>query len=107
WMLQGQATRKKVFLELGGNAATIVHEDANLARAAARIAYGGLAYAGQVCISVQNVLVHESVREQFTDLLLEEFGKIRTGDPSDSSVLVGPLIDDAAVERIESWISEA
>ena len=107
WLLQGQATRKKVILELGGNAAVIIAADADLARAAARCAFGGFAYAGQVCISVQRVLVHKDVAARFTELLLAETKKIACGDPARPETLVGPLIDAAAADRVMSWIEES
>ena len=107
WMLQAQATRKKVILELGGNAAVIVAADADLARAAARCAFGGFAYAGQVCISVQRVLVHKDAAMRFTELLLAETAKVACGDPSRPETLVGPLIDSAAADRVMAWIEES
>jgi acyl-CoA reductase-like NAD-dependent aldehyde dehydrogenase len=107
WMLQSKAVRKKVILELGGNAAVVVAADADLSRAAARCAFGGFAYAGQVCISVQRVLVQKSVAARFTELLLSETAKIACGDPARPEVLVGPLIDAAAADRVMAWIEEA
>lgn len=107
WMLQGQAIRKKVSLELGGNAAVIVHSDANLKRAAARCAYGAFAYAGQICISVQRILVQASVADAFEAALLAEVSKLKVGDPAAADTLVGPLIDNANVERVLGWIEEA
>jgi glyceraldehyde-3-phosphate dehydrogenase (NADP+) len=107
WMLQGQAIRKKVSLELGGNAAVIVHSDADLKRAAARCAYGAFAYAGQICISVQRILVHSSVAEAFETALLAEVAKLKVGDPAAADTLVGPLIDGGNVERVLEWIEEA
>jgi acyl-CoA reductase-like NAD-dependent aldehyde dehydrogenase len=110
WMLQRQAIRKRLALELGGNAAVIVHSDADLARAAARCAFGAFAYAGQVCISVQRILVHESVLARFKELFLSEvtqIAKSRTGDPSDPNTLVGPVIDAGAADRILAWIEQA
>ncbi len=105
--LQSMAAGKKVLLELGGNASVIVHGDADLARAAARVAFGAFAYAGQVCISVQNVLVHDSVYEDFKARLLAEVAKVQWGDPAEASVLVGPLIDEGAIERVLGWVEEA
>ena len=107
WMLQEKAARKKLILELGGNAAVIVEADADLARAAARCAFGGFAYAGQVCISVQRILVRGDVAAHFTELLLAETAKIACGDPARPDVLVGPLIDAAAADRVLAWIEEA
>ncbi|MFI5360832.1 MAG: aldehyde dehydrogenase family protein [Elusimicrobiota bacterium] len=107
WMLQEKAARKKLILELGGNAAVVVEADADLARAASRCAFGSFAYAGQVCISVQRILVQRGAVERFTELLLAETAKIKSGDPARADVLVGPLIDVAAADRVMSWIDEA
>jgi len=107
WMLQGLARGKRTVLELGGNAAVIVDASADLVRAAARVAYGGFAYAGQVCISVQNVWVDERVEAAFRGFLLEEVARIQAGDPRVEGVLVGPVIDGKAAERICAWIDEA
>ena len=107
WMLQGRAVGKKVCLELGGNAAVVVHSDADLARAAARCAAGAFAYAGQICISVQRIFVQRSVAAKFRKLLLAETAKLGVGDPGDPKTVVGPLIDAAAADRVLSWIAEA
>ena len=107
WTLQGMAKGKKTLLELGGDAAVIVHEDADLSRAAARCAFGAYAYAGQVCISVQRILVHERVHDRFRALFLAEVGKLRWGDPSDAQTVSGPLIDAAAADRVMALIEEA
>jgi glyceraldehyde-3-phosphate dehydrogenase (NADP+) len=107
WILQGKAVRKKVILELGGNAAVIVAKDADLARAAARCAFGGFAYAGQICISVQRVLVQKSVAAEFTRLFLGEVKKLGVGDPALKTTVVGPIIDAGQADRIMSWIEEA
>lgn len=107
WMLQGMAIGKKVALELGGNAAVIVHEDADIKRAANRCAFGGFVYAGQVCISVQRILVHTKIEKDFIRALLDEVAKIHCGDPESSDVLCGPLIDKGAAQRVLSWIEDA
>ncbi|MRG95185.1 aldehyde dehydrogenase family protein [Polyangium spumosum] len=107
WTIQSMARGKRVVLELGGNAAVIVHGGADLVRAASRVAYGAFAYAGQVCISVQNVWVEESVEEAFRGFLLDEVSRIKTGDPRAEGVLVGPVIDGKAADRITTWIDEA
>ncbi|MBK9259204.1 MAG: aldehyde dehydrogenase family protein [Polyangiaceae bacterium] len=107
WSLQAAARGKRVALELGGNAAVIVHSDADLARAAARVAFGAFAYAGQICISVQNVWVEESVESAFRTLLASEISRLVVGDPRDEAVIVGPLIDGRAADRVASWIDDA
>lgn len=105
--IQAAAIGKKVILELGGNAAVIVHADANLERAAARCAFGGMTYAGQSCISVQRIFVHESVAENFQELLTTELKKVKFGDPALKDTIVGPVIDGKAADRIRSWITES
>ncbi|MCK6587522.1 MAG: aldehyde dehydrogenase family protein [Polyangiaceae bacterium] len=107
WMLQTMAKGKRVLLELGGNASVIVHKDADLVRAAQRCAFGAFAYAGQVCISVQNILVHRDVYQPFRELFLDELRRVRSGDPRHKETLVGPLINEAAADRILAWIEEA
>jgi glyceraldehyde-3-phosphate dehydrogenase (NADP+) len=107
WMLQTIAKGKRVLLELGGNASVIVHRDADLVRAAQRCAFGAFAYAGQVCISVQSILVHRDVYEPFRELFLGELRRIRSGDPHQKETLVGPLINEAAVDRVIAWVEEA
>lgn len=107
WMLKGRAGRKRVTLELGGNAAVIVHADANVAYAAERIAMGGFAYAGQSCISAQRIYVHASVYDEFRSALVARATALTTGDPLDESRDVGPVIDSIAADRIGDWIEEA
>jgi glyceraldehyde-3-phosphate dehydrogenase (NADP+) len=108
WKLKEQAARKKVTLELGGNAAVVVEPDADLEFAAVRTALGAFAYAGQVCISVQRAFVHEGVYEQFRARLLAAIAaNIHTGDPRDERTVVGPVIDDESAVRIESWLEKA
>jgi acyl-CoA reductase-like NAD-dependent aldehyde dehydrogenase len=107
WMLQGMARGKKVILELGGDAAVIVHDDADLARAAARCAFGAYAYAGQVCISVQRILVQERAYEAFRAKFLDEVKKLPWGDPKDPRTISGPVIDAAAADRVMGLIAEA
>jgi acyl-CoA reductase-like NAD-dependent aldehyde dehydrogenase len=107
WDLKRRAGRKRVTLELGGNAAVIVHSDADLAYAAERIAWGGFSYAGQSCISVQRVFVHAAVYEQFRDLFVGRVKALKTGDPLDDATDVGPLIDRTAAERVHTWVDEA
>jgi acyl-CoA reductase-like NAD-dependent aldehyde dehydrogenase len=93
WHLREVAGRKKVSLELGGNAAVIVHEDADLDYAALRIAQGGFSNAGQVCISVQRVLIHRPVFASAVEKILSAVGGLKTGDPRDPTSDVGPMID--------------
>jgi acyl-CoA reductase-like NAD-dependent aldehyde dehydrogenase len=107
WMLKSKTGKKRVVLELGGNAAVIVHSDANMEYAAERCALGGFSYAGQSCISVQRIYVHSPVKEKFTNMLLERVKSLRVGDPLDEATDVGPMISEAAAKRAESWIQEA
>ena len=107
WQLKALAGRKRVALELGGNAAVIVHSDADLADTAARCAKGGNYYAGQSCISVQRLFVHQPIGKQFTDELVSRVKALKVGDPADEATDVGPVIDADSARRIELWIKEA
>ncbi|GAB6284713.1 MAG: aldehyde dehydrogenase family protein [Methanoregula sp.] len=101
WHLRELAGRKKVGLELGGNAAVIVHEDANLDFAASRIATGGFVNAGQVCISVQRVLIHRPVYDRMVEKILAATKALVVGDPRDPATDVGPMID--RVKAVEAY----
>jgi len=107
WEIKRRAGKKKVILELGGNAGVIVHYDADLAYAAERCVAGGFGYAGQTCISVQRILVERSVCARFTDLLLEGVGKLRSGDPLQEATDIGPLIRESDAVRAYEWVQEA
>ncbi len=107
WALKQKAGKKKVVLELGGNAGVIVHSDADLEQAARRCTQGGFSYAGQSCISVQRIFVQRAVESKFLAALLAEAQKLKTGDPLDESTDVGPMISEEAARRAESWINEA
>src|SRR5580765_1488588 len=107
WYLKGLDPKKRVTLELGGNAGVIVHSDADLDHAAARIAFGGYYQAGQSCISVQRVLVASEVYEDFTARLVKQVESLKVGDPMDPTVDVGPVIDKGEVVRIREWVDEA
>jgi len=107
WELRQANPKKAVTLELGGNAGVIVHDDADLNFAAQRVAFGGYYQAGQSCIAVQRVLVHDAVAEPFIERLVAEVGKLETGDPMDEKTDVGPLIDHDALEKVSSWVDEA
>jgi acyl-CoA reductase-like NAD-dependent aldehyde dehydrogenase len=107
WQIKKNCGKKKVVLELGGNAGVIVHNDADLAYAADRCVVGGFAYAGQTCISVQRILVERSVCGKFTDVLLEGVKKLKTGDPLDESSDLGPLIRESDAIRASDWVQEA
>jgi acyl-CoA reductase-like NAD-dependent aldehyde dehydrogenase len=108
WAIREQAPRKHVTLELGGNAAVVVHDDwPDLAGAAARIATFGNYQAGQSCVSVQRVLVHQDVYDRFVPELVAAVERLATGDPAAEGVQVGPVIDEAAAERIVGWVEDA
>ena len=107
WQIKKNAGKKKVVLELGGNAAVIVHGDADIAYAAERCVAGGFGYAGQTCISVQRILVEQSVYGKFTDQLLAGVSQLTTGDPSSESTDVGPLIRESDAIRADDWVEEA
>jgi acyl-CoA reductase-like NAD-dependent aldehyde dehydrogenase len=107
WDLRRRAPRKRVTLELGGNAAAIVCAGTDLGFAAGRIVAGGFGYAGQSCISVQRVLVECSEYERFLEILVEKVRALRVGEPTDEETDVGPLISRAEAERAEAWIREA
>ena len=107
WMLKTKCGNKRVALELGGNAGVIVEPDADLDHAAQRCATGAFVYAGQTCISVQRVYVHERVYAPFLEKLLARVDAVAVGDPADEATVIGPLIDEAAARRIDEWIAEA
>ena len=108
WRLKGLAGPKKVILELGGNAACIVDADADLERAAARAAIGAFAHAGQVCISIQRLLVHQDIYAAFKEIFLKTIKeKVVVGDPRREETVVGPFIDAAAGVRVRQWVEEA
>jgi len=107
WRLKQKAWKKRVTLELGGNAACIVHSDADLDYAVSKCLAGGFAQAGQSCISVQRILVHQPIYGAFEEKFLEGVARLKVGDPKDPATVVGPVIDAASADRIMSWISEA
>ena len=107
WDIKRRAGKKKVVLELGGNAGVIVHGDTDLAWAADRCVTGGFSYAGQTCISVQRILVERSAFGKFRDLLLAGVSKLRIGDPMDDTTDLGPMIRESDAIRAEEWVQAA
>ena len=107
WQLKSRAGKKHVTLELGGNAGVIVHSDAALEHAAQRCVAGGFSYAGQTCISVQRILVHQPVFQKFTELLVHAVRKLKLGDPIEETTDVPPLIREQDAVRAAEWIDEA
>lgn len=106
WELKARAGKKKVILELGGNAACIVDSDANLDDAVARIIVGAFYQSGQSCIGVQRILVHHSIYDDFRDRLVAATQKLVMGDPLGEETFIGPLISEKEAERLETWIDE-
>jgi acyl-CoA reductase-like NAD-dependent aldehyde dehydrogenase len=107
WRMKARAGKKKVVLELGGNAGVIVDETADLDWAVKRTLTGAFAYAGQVCISVQRMYVHEAVWEPFMERFLAGVAALRVGDPLDPATDVGPMVDPGQAERTQRWVDEA
>jgi glyceraldehyde-3-phosphate dehydrogenase (NADP+) len=107
WRMKERAGKKKVVLELGGNAGVIVDASADLDWAVKRILVGAFTYAGQVCISVQRIFVHESVWQPFMDRFLAGAAALKVGDPLDPATDLGPMVDRAAAERTQRWVDEA
>ncbi len=107
WSLKDKAGKKRVLLELGGNAAVIVEPDADLHQAAQRCVTGGFSYSGQTCISVQRIYLHDEVYDTFLDRVLPLVESLPAGNPADDSTVIGPLIDERAAIRVETWIEEA
>jgi aldehyde dehydrogenase (NAD+) len=108
WHLKQVADpRTRFTLELGGNAGVIVHSDADLDRAAERVAFGGNYQAGQSCIAVQRVLVQSEVYDDFVRRLVKQVEGLKVGDPLDETVDVGPLIDTGAIEKVSDFVDEA
>ncbi len=107
WKMKADAGRKKVVLELGGNAGAIVDETADLDWAVNRLVFGAFAYAGQVCISVQRIYVVRAIYEDFERRFVEKVRSVRSGDPLDPATDLGPMVDDKAVSRTHEWVREA
>ena len=107
WDLKARAGKKKVVLELGGNAAVIVDEDADLDDAVSRILVGAFYQSGQSCISVQRILAHTSIYETFRAKLVQATEQLKAGNPRDEETDLGPIISESEAKRIESWIETA
>src|SRR4051795_13482518 len=107
WRMKERAGKKKVVLELGGNAGVIVDRSADLDWAVKRTLIGAFAYAGQVCISVQRMFIHEDVWEPFMSRLVEGARTLKVGDPLDADTDVGPMVDEHQAGRTQRWVDEA
>ena len=107
WAMKAKAGRKRVVLELGGNAGVIVDRTANLDWAVRRILVGAFSYSGQVCISVQRIFVHADVMDAFLEQFIAGAKALRLGDPTDPATDLGPMVDEKAALRTQDWVDEA
>lgn len=107
WSLKSQAGKKKVVLELGGNAAVIVDRSSNIDEAVKAIAMSAYNYAGQVCVSVQRIYVDSGIFDQFLEKFKAAVSELKVGSPMEEGTVVGPMIDRVHLERIDSWVHEA
>jgi acyl-CoA reductase-like NAD-dependent aldehyde dehydrogenase len=107
WDLKARAGKKKVVLELGGNAAVIIDHDTNLDDAIERVIFGAFYQSGQSCIGVQRILVHEQIYSIFRDRLVARAKTLIAGNPQDEDTFIGPMIDVKEAVRLENWIGEA
>ncbi|OJF69623.1 aldehyde dehydrogenase [Alteromonas sp. V450] len=107
WALKAKAGKKPVVLELGGNAACVIDEDADIEDAIDRVIIGAYYQSGQSCISVQRLLVHSKIYEEFKSRYVERVKALVSGDPSNEDTFIGPMISEGEAERLYSWIKEA
>ncbi len=107
WQLKAKAGKKPVVLELGGNAAVIVDEDADIDDAVDRIIFGAFYQSGQSCIGVQRIIIHERVYDKLRDKLVVKTRALKMGDPKDPETFIGPMISEKEATRLEGWIKEA
>ncbi|WP_340586597.1 aldehyde dehydrogenase family protein [Erythrobacter alti] len=107
WALKAKSGKKKVVLELGGNAAVVVDRDADLDDALERIVFGAFYQSGQSCIGVQRILIHEEVYARFKAMLVEKTRTLKSGDPKDRETFIGPMISEGEAKRLKGWIDEA
>jgi acyl-CoA reductase-like NAD-dependent aldehyde dehydrogenase len=107
WGLKQKAYKKRVTLELGGDAAVAIHSDADIDDAVERTIFGAFYQSGQSCVSVQRIYVHRNVYERFRDRLVESAKELPTGDPMSEDTFVGPIISEDEAERIQTWVREA
>lgn len=107
WDIKVRAGKKKVALELGGNAACVVDADSNLEDAVARICFGAFYQSGQSCISVQRILAHQSIYADFLARLVAAVKKLKMGNPTEEDTFIGPLISESDAIRLEQWIASA
>ena len=107
WNIKAKAHKKFVTLELGGNAPVIVDESADFERSLKQTTTGAFSYAGQVCISVQRVYIHEKLFDKWTEKFVENAKNLKKGNPLDESTELSAMIDEKAAEKAQSWVTEA
>ena len=107
WALKKRAYKKRVTLELGGNAAVVIEPDANLEYAVQRTVLGSFSYSGQICISIQRIFLHEDIYDRFMSAFLKSTQKLNIGDPLNEETDIGPMINLGAAEQTEEWVNEA
>ncbi len=107
WKMKANAGKKKVILELGGNAGLIVTASANINDAVVKAVSGGFAYSGQVCIHTQRILVDQKIFDNFTEKFLEEVSQLKNGNPLDPATTFSVMIDETNAKRVEAWVNEA
>lgn len=107
WGLKSKAGKKAVSLELGGNAPVIVDETVDIEDAVKKVTVGAFAYSGQVCISVQRMLLHEKIEKEFTEKFVARARDLKTGDPLEESTQLSVMIDESAAEKASGWVDEA
>ena len=107
WKMKERAGKKKVVLELGGNAGVLIDDDADVDFAVSRIRTGAYSYAGQTCISVQRIFVHQSQYDEVREKLVAASKSLKQGDPMDPETELGPMIEKKHAERAKSWTDDA
>lgn len=107
WSIKSKANKKMVTLELGGNAPVIVDESADFERSLRQTTAGAFAYSGQVCISVQRVLIHEKIFDRWTEKFIENARNLKKGNPLDEATELSVMIDEKASEKAQNWVTEA
>jgi glyceraldehyde-3-phosphate dehydrogenase (NADP+) len=107
WELKKRAYKKKVTLELGGNAAVVMEPDANLDFALPRMIMGSFSYSGQICISIQRIFLHEKIYDRFMADFIQATKKLKMGNPLEEETDIGPMINLDAAKQTEEWIEEA
>ena len=107
WDLKARCGKKKVVLELGGNAAVIVDQDADLDDALERVIFGAFYQSGQSCIGVQRIIIHEAIYDKFRDMLVARTKTLKSGSPHDRETFIGPMIDVKEAARLDGWVQEA